>query len=99
MTYREFVVKSTSNLEGKDRLTLIALGLAGESGEVADIIKTIAWQGRSLDRDHLIEELGDVRWYLELMAAELGISMEEIEAINQEKLTKRYAHLFQGSVE
>ena len=41
-----------------------ALGLCGESGEVADIIKKATFQGHQLDKEHIAEELGDVAWYL-----------------------------------
>lgn len=44
-------------------LDLVHLGLIGETGEVCDIIKKAEWHGKDLDRDHLIEELGDVAWY------------------------------------
>lgn len=40
-----------------------ALGLCGESGEVADIIKKATFQGHQLDKEHIAEELGDVAWY------------------------------------
>lgn len=91
ISYREFVEKSLLGFEDRaDSMTLAALGLAGEAGEVADIIKKEVWHGKPRDRQHLIEELGDVRWYLELAAKILGVSMKQIEHANREKLVKRY---------
>lgn len=48
-------------------LNLGAMGLAGEAGEVADLLKKVLFHDRELDRDKLIQELGDVRWYLECL--------------------------------
>lgn len=44
-----------------------ALGLCGEAGEVADIIKKATFQGHPLDAEHIAEELGDVAWYLAII--------------------------------
>jgi NTP pyrophosphatase (non-canonical NTP hydrolase) len=40
------------------------MGLAGECGEVCDVMKKALFQGHALDRAHMIEELGDCAWYL-----------------------------------
>ena len=71
-------------------LTYTALGLAGESGEVADIIKKAFYHAHPLDKATVSKELGDVLWYLAVMADGLGISLEQIAAENIEKLRKRY---------
>lgn len=67
-----------------------ALGLAGESGEVADIVKKMAFQGHKLDVDHLAKELGDICWYLAETATAIGYDLEEIMQMNIDKLKKRY---------
>lgn len=72
-----------------------ALGLAGEAGEVANLVKKI-------QRDHngsltpemrskLIDELGDVLWYIAAMCVELQISLDYVAGRNVEKLQKRYS--------
>lgn len=66
------------------------LGLAGESGEVADLIKKAEFQGHPLDEDKLVEELGDVLWYVALAAETLGVSLEDIMRRNIDKLWSRY---------
>lgn len=66
------------------------LGLCGESGECADIVKKHLFQGHTLDTDHLIEELGDVAWYLATTAASQGYTLEYVLQNNVEKLRKRY---------
>ena len=71
-----------------------ALGLAGESGEVADIIKKTFFHGHSLDREALYKELGDVLWYLAVMADALGFALDEIAQANVDKLRARYPEGF-----
>lgn len=67
-----------------------ALGLCGESGEVADIIKKHRFQGHDLNRTKVIEELGDVCWYIAMMATALGVSLEDVLEKNILKLIRRY---------
>ena len=79
----------TANPECHD-LSNVGLGLSGETGEVTDIIKKHLHQGHNLDKEHLVEELGDVAWYLALAADTIGVSLEEILTRNIEKLKCRY---------
>lgn len=71
-----------------------ALGLTGESGEVADLIKKYLFHGHDLDKDELVKELGDVCWYVALLCHAIGVSLEEIMSRNIEKLKKRYPEGF-----
>ena len=66
------------------------MGLCGESGECVDIVKKYLFQGHTLDIDHLIEELGDVAWYIATTAASKGYTLEYVLQKNVEKLRKRY---------
>lgn len=66
------------------------LGLAGESGECCDILKKYFFQGHELDKEHLMDELGDVMWYIAETASGLGITLEDVAIHNVEKLKKRY---------
>jgi len=69
------------------------LGLSGESGEVAEIIKRIIRdKNGAVDEETkaaLSKELGDVLWYLTQLATEFDISLEEIALNNIEKLKSR----------
>jgi NTP pyrophosphatase (non-canonical NTP hydrolase) len=70
-----------------------ALGLAGETGEVAEKIKkVIRDRGGVIDgvtKSEIAKELGDVLWYVSQIAAELELSLESIAAANLEKLQSR----------
>ena len=70
-----------------------ALGLCGESGEVADKIKKIFRdQGGVVSeetRQLIAKELGDVLWYVAQLSTEFGFSLEEVAQGNLEKLQSR----------
>jgi NTP pyrophosphatase (non-canonical NTP hydrolase) len=70
------------------------LGLAGEAGEVANIVKKIQrdFAGEITDetRTKLKDELGDVLWYISACADELGLTLSEIAGYNVDKLAKRH---------
>lgn len=74
----------------KDMVLNGVLGLAGESGECCDIVKKVRFQGHTMDKEHLEEELGDVLWYVAETASGLGISLEDVAQFNLDKLHKRY---------
>jgi NTP pyrophosphatase (non-canonical NTP hydrolase) len=67
-----------------------ALGLAGEAGEVADIVKKATFQGHTINREHIAKELGDVCWYIAETATAIGYDLETIMQMNIDKLMKRY---------
>lgn len=70
------------------------LGLVGESGEVADLVKKNWMQGHVLDIEHVAKELGDICWYVAETATAIGYDLETILKMNIEKLQKRYPEGF-----
>lgn len=73
-----------------DMLRNAVYGLNGESGEVIDILKKHEFQGHELDYDKIMDEAGDVCWYLALLASALNVPFEEIMLRNVQKLMERY---------
>lgn len=67
-----------------------ALGLTGEAGEVADHVKKFVGHGHALDTDKVKKELGDVLWYVAVLAYRIGCTLEEVAEANVEKLRARY---------
>jgi NTP pyrophosphatase (non-canonical NTP hydrolase) len=93
--YQRLALRTAGHRESQEHmLTYSALGLTGESGEVAEMIKKAVYHGHPLDREALCKELGDVLWYLSVMAEASGISLEEIAVKNIEKLRVRYPEGF-----
>ena len=70
-------------------------GLMGEAGEVAEKYKKIlrdkSGQATDDDKKEIAKELGDVLWYINAVGDYLGYSLEEIAAMNLEKVTSRKA--------
>ena len=73
--------------------TIWAMGVAGEAGEVVEKWKKIvAYKEGKISKEDLSElakELGDVVWYIAVMADSLGLSFEEIMQLNVKKLSDR----------
>lgn len=76
-------------------LAIHGLGLAGEAGEVIEMLKKHVGHGHELDRLKLQKELGDVLWYVSAIATECGIELDLVAQLNIEKLKKRYPDGFQ----
>ena len=98
MTLNEYqeLAQRTSNpeLDRQGHLFNGVLGLSGEAGECADLVKKHYFQDGRLFVDALEDELGDVMWYVAETAKALGLSLEEVAERNVEKLKKRYPEGF-----
>lgn len=65
-----------------------------ESGELADVVKKGRFQGKPMDRINVIEEIGDIMWYIALACDTLNVTLEEIMQKNIDKLSARYPEKF-----
>lgn len=87
----------------------LLLGLTGEAGEAADVIKKMTWLLECKSRKELmkafsaspksgdysyarlfIDELGDTLWYMVQLCVFMGITLEDLAAINHDKLAQRH---------
>jgi NTP pyrophosphatase (non-canonical NTP hydrolase) len=71
-----------------------ALGLSGESGEVADHIKKGIFHGHEMNRHEIAKELGDVMWYVANLSNLIGMKLDQVAEMNVTKLKKRYPEGF-----
>lgn len=78
----------------QQRLACFGLGVAGEAGEVADLIKKHVGHGHELNVEKLRLELGDVLWYVAALAQVIGVSLSEVAEANLQKLEARYPNGF-----
>ena len=70
----------------------MAVGISGESGELLDAVKKYTIYGKPLDRENVVEELGDLEFYMEGLRAAFNITRSETLTANKHKLLgKRYA--------
>ena len=75
---------------GTIRLLHAMIGLCTESGEFQDMMKKHIFYGKEIDKVNLVEELGDIMWYMAVACDELGVSLEEVMEKNAAKLAARY---------
>ena len=69
----------------------MAVGIAGEAGELLDAVKKAAIYRKPIDRANVVEELGDLEFYMEGLRQGLGITRQEVLDHNIVKLSKRYS--------
>ena len=62
------------------------LGIAGEAGELVDAIKKVVIYGQVIDLENVVEELGDLEFYLEGLRQRLAVSRELCLEYNIKKL-------------
>lgn len=79
------------------RIEHAIMGIVTESGELMDAIKKAKIYRKKMDKTNLIEEMGDLMWYLALLTDELGTSFEKIWDKNIRKLTVRYPEKYSNS--
>ena len=85
---------SGAGKSGKRRQIIAVLGLAGEAGEFANMIKKLTAHGHDIPIEDLADELGDVLWYLAEAATASGLSLDHIAQKNIAKLRARYPEGF-----
>lgn len=82
------------DLTHRDNLLMATVGIASESGEVAEEIKHFIFHAHNLDTINLKKELGDLLWYINAMCTTLDFTLEEIAEMNIAKLKSRYPNGF-----
>ncbi|WP_137597933.1 nucleoside triphosphate pyrophosphohydrolase family protein [Paucilactobacillus kaifaensis] len=97
MEFNDYQKAANRTLYGNEQvLTNCALGLAGETGQVVDLVKNYTFRGQKLDRDELVHEMGDVLWYLSQVAQWANIPFDEIAKTNIDILNDRYPDGYQN---
>lgn len=96
MTLDEYQKQAATTDQMMGRDTYYALGLAGETGEVVEIVKKrirAETVGAMIDSPamsaKMLGELGDVLWYLSRLAEAYGFTLEEVAVFNLDKLRSR----------
>lgn len=93
-TYSKLALRTAAEgYSQRDNVIHAALGIGGEAGEILDHVKKVAFNNRALDNKHLIAEISDVMWYLNLLVASLGTTWGHVLSVNIAKLEARYPDL------
>ena len=80
----------TSLTPEKCHLWHMASCIPGEGGELFDAVKKFVVYEKPLDEANVIEELGDLEFYMQGLRAALGITRQQTLEANMAKLGKRY---------
>jgi NTP pyrophosphatase (non-canonical NTP hydrolase) len=94
----------TAGTARTDAQVYAAFGLSGESGElselvrdltiktgkISDLTKKLFFHGHPYSPEKFLDELGDVAWYLAVLAHSHGYKLSEVFQFNLDKLAKRY---------
>jgi len=91
--YQDCAATTATWAADQQPLLYTALGLVGEAGEVANKVKKVLRGDYDRDalREMLAGELGDVLWYLTMLARELDLDLSAIAQANLDKLASRQA--------
>jgi NTP pyrophosphatase (non-canonical NTP hydrolase) len=89
--YQEKALRTAGEYDSNTKMLLNGLmGLNGESGECIDLLKKFLFQGHKFNTEKMLDELGDVLWYLAISAKAIGRTLDEIAEHNVDKLLKRF---------
>ena len=88
--YQKAAERTSGNLTSWDKIRNGCYGLNGEAGECKKKKKKVEFQGHTFDPNKLLDELGDVLWYVAQTATGLGVTLEYVAQHNVDKLMKRY---------
>jgi NTP pyrophosphatase (non-canonical NTP hydrolase) len=95
IVYQMQAMRTAAELENKDADMLhAAMGIASEGGELLGAFKSAFAYGKELDLQNVIEEMGDLMWFIALMCHSMGITMDYVAVRNIEKLYARYPEKF-----
>lgn len=98
--YQAAALRTAPDQPQLDGLVHAGQGLFTEGGEFMSEVKRMDQYGKAMTQemhDHMIEEIGDVMWYVALAAHHLGVSMHQIAQRNITKLQLRFPDKFSGA--
>ena len=92
-TYQQKALKTATYRKNAMGPIYPTLGLVGEAGEVAEKIKKVLRDNNGVFSEERVDEiageLGDVLWYIAMLAYELDLNLNEIALANLSKLISR----------
>lgn len=94
--YQNEALKTARDKRSRDEIFHLLLGLAGETGEIMEKAKKVVRDkgsdfGSDEFKESIKKELGDVLWYIAVLAHYLDLDLEDVAQTNLEKLQSRQA--------
>ena len=87
---KEFGNKPTKMYNSPPVVLHSAIGISGEAGELLDTVKKHVFYGKPLDTTNVVEEMGDILFYIQMMCNHMGLSLDDVVHVNIKKLKNRY---------
>lgn len=72
-----------------------SLGVFSEAGEILELVENAIFKGEEIEREKVVDEVGDLLWYVAMLLREVDVSFEEVARLNIEKLRKRFPSKFE----
>ena len=88
--YQDHAMRTAKDIGKVEDVLHAALGMASEAGEMASSVKAWLAYGKTLDVENIVEEMGDIMWFIALMCKSLDVPMEVVAVNNIAKLYERY---------
>lgn len=79
------------------RLLHASIGIETEGGEIADVLKKHIFYGKPVDAVNVVEEAGDLLWYISVLLDAVGSNFDEAMSKNISKLRARFGDKFTES--
>lgn len=89
-SYQSLAMRTARVESSEEKIGHAFEGMVDEVGEIASALKKHRRYGKPLDRQNVIEECGDLMWFVSLMATGLGVTLEDIATANINKLRARF---------
>lgn len=99
--YENFVKRMASKIYQHDKFTPSAIhgvmGVATEAAELLDLVRKGIFYGKDVRPDQILDEAGDVLWFLALTLQQYGYTIKDAKAFNVTKLESRHGKAFNQS--
>lgn len=97
MTLDEYQTEAIKTLHPDADVIYLSGKLLCEAAEVAEPLLKLRYHGRPTSDHEVRDELGDVLWYADALAAQLGMSLEVVAAANVAKLRARHGQRYNAA--
>lgn len=98
VNYESFVKRMASKVYAHDRFTPNAIhgvmGVSTEAAELMDLVRKGIFYGKDVRPDQILDEAGDVLWFLALTLQQYGYTIEDAKNFNVTKLEARHGKEF-----
>lgn len=92
--YQKLALRTGRGKDAKNELFHLTMGLVGESAEVSErmkkLIRDLDSDESKLDKDDIAKELGDVLWYIAVLADYFDLPLSDVAKKNIDKLASRF---------